>query len=125
MKGTDLLKVEETYDMHMIRTIIDNTSELYEGMKKVAEKYAAMIMEGKAVMFDVTLNLAPLRFVRAAIQQQRDCCDTQKDWIRATYKQRKAVSAQWIYDEVLDTVNYWKNNPAAYQKYLETKNKKG
>lgn len=125
MKGTELLKVEETYDMHMIRTIIDNTSELYEGMKKVANKYAAMIMDGKAVMFDVTLNLAPLRFVRAAIQQQRECCDTQKEWLRATYKQRKAVSAQWIYDEVLDTVSYWKKNPAAYQKYLTTKNKKG
>lgn len=125
MKGTDLLKVEETYDMHMIRTIIDNTSELYEGMKKVSDKYAAMIMDGKAVMFDVTLNLAPLRFVRAAIQQQRECCDTQKEWLRATYKQRKAISAQWIYDEVLDTVNYWKKNPAAYQKYLSTKNKKG
>lgn len=125
MKGTDLLKVEETYDMHMVRTIIDNTSELYEGMKKVANKYAAMIMEGKAVMFDETLNLAPLRFIRAAIQQQRECCDTQKEWLRATYKQRKAVSAQWIYDEVLNTVNYWKKNPAAYKKYLATKNKKG
>lgn len=123
MKGTDLLKVEETYDMHMIRVIIDNTSELYEGMKKVANKYAAMIMDGKAVMFDVTLNLAPLRYVRAAIQQQRDCCDSRGEWIRATYKQRKAVSAQWIYEEVLDIVECWKNNPAAYQKYLATKNK--
>lgn len=125
MKGTDLLKVEKTYDMHMIRCIIDNTSELYEGMKKVANKYASIIMDGRAVMFDETLNRAPLRFVRAAIQQQRECCDTQKEWLRATYKQRKAVSAQWVYDEVLDTVEYWKKNPKAYQKYLATKNKKG
>lgn len=105
------------------KAIIDNTESYYNGMKKIANKWAARLMsaEGeKALYFDNLLKSVPLRYVRAAVEDQRACCDSRADWVRATLTQRRAVAAQWLYDECFDTYEYWKKNPQAYEKYLST-----